>query len=168
MALRGTVDTMSVADLLEWLDRRALSGTLTLTRGTVARCFQVAAGSITLARSSEQRVLLGRLLVERGLLRPSDLERALRAGRESGTRLGRVLTLIGLVDEGQIREILRDKIQRMIGDALTWTDGHFVFDTDSVGQQPMVRSSLALREVLTGGRGAHMQIDAAHGAPLAR
>src|SRR4051794_27053157 len=99
MPLRGTIETMSVGDLLGWLDRRAASGSLTLTRGGVVRRFQLDAGTITLASSSEQRALLGRLLVERGLLAPAQLERALRAGRETGTHLGRVLSSAGMVTE---------------------------------------------------------------------
>src|ERR1043165_5469262 len=103
MALRGSIDTMSVADLLDWMDRRAVSGTLTLTRGAVARRFCVAAGAITMGASSEQRILFGRLLMIRGLIRPTELERALQAGRETRTRLGRVLTLIGLIDEAEVQ-----------------------------------------------------------------
>jgi hypothetical protein len=163
MALRGTIDTMSVADLLDWMDRRAASGVLTLTRATVARRFQISAGAITLASSSEQRVLLGRLLMERKLIRPTELERALRIGRETGTRLGRVLTLIELVSEEKIRELLREKIQAMIANALGWTDGRFVFDDNAEAQQPMVRLSLALRDVLIGARRSPAEIALAGG-----
>jgi len=163
MALRGTIDTMSVADLLDWMNRRAVSGLLTLTRGPVVRQFQVAAGFITLASSSEQRVLLGRLLMERGLLGPADLEKALRAGRETGTRLGRVLTLVGLVGEPEICELLREKIQSMIADALGWIDGRFVFDDAADAQQPMVRLSLSLREVLDVARRTPAEIALATG-----
>jgi hypothetical protein len=156
MSLRGRIETMPVGDLLDWLNRRLATGNLTLTRGPVVRRFHIDGGTITLASSSEQRVLLGRLLVDRGLLAPVELERALRAGRETGTRLGRVLTLVGLVPEADIQGLLCEKVHAMLADALGWTDGRFVFD-DGVPPQhgrPMVRISIKLCDALRGARSA--------------
>jgi hypothetical protein len=151
MSLRGTIETMPVGDLLDWLDRRQASGSLTLSRGSVVRRFHIDGGTITLASSSEQRVLLGKLLVERGLLAPAELERAIRAGRETGTRLGRVLTLIGLVPEAEIHALLCQKVRAMLTDALAWTDGRFVFDDAATDlAHPMVNISINLGDALQG------------------
>lgn len=165
MSLRGNIQTMPVGDLLDWLNRRKASGSLTLTRGPVARRFYIDAGTITLASSSEQRVLLGKMLVERGLLAPTELERALRAGRETGTRLGRVLTLIGLVPEAEVHALLCEKVQSMLTDALGWTDGRFVFeDRPSVKQaDPMVKIAIKLHDALGDARRAPADLALAPG-----
>jgi hypothetical protein len=156
MSLRGDFQTMSVGDLLDWLNRRKATGSLTLSRGPVVRRFHIDAGTITLASSSEQRVLLGKMLVDRGLLHPTELDRALRAGRETGTRLGRVLTLVGLVPEPEVHALLCEKVQSMLTDALGWTDGRFVFEDRPAAQQahPMVKISIKLRDALSGARSA--------------
>jgi type IV pilus assembly protein PilB len=57
------------------------------------------------AEPSPQRVL-GALLVEEGVLRPSELERALAAQRETGERLGEALVRLGAVDEDRIGRAL--------------------------------------------------------------
>ncbi len=146
---------MSVGDLMSWLDRRMACGTLTLTRGMTVRRFHIDSGYVTLASSSEQRALLGRLLVERGLLQPADLERALRAGRETGARLGRVLTLVGLVPEEEMCRLLTEKVRLMVADALSWTDGRFVFDdAPTTKGKPVVPISVNLRDALHDARTA--------------
>jgi hypothetical protein len=146
---------MPVGDLLEWLDRRLASGSLTLVRGTTIRKFQVESGRVTLAYSTEQKHMLGRLLIDRGLVSEPDLERALRAGQETGTRLGRVLTLVGAVPEETVRDLLRQKIQNLVAEALAWTDGRFVFE-DGPGPKgrPLVPVTLRIRDALKAARAA--------------
>lgn len=154
MALRGSLSTMSVGDLFDWLDRRMACGVLTLTRGMVVRRFHIDAGYVTLASSSEQRALLGQILVDRGLLKPAELERALRAGRETGTRLGRVLTLVGIVPEAEMQALLAEKVRRLLADALAWTDGRFVFDDGAAPSRtrPVVPISINLRDAVLAAR----------------
>jgi hypothetical protein len=152
MSVRGSLQTMPVGDLLEWLNRRRATGSLTLARGPVVRRFLVEAGTITQASTSEPVGLLGKLLVERGLLRPAELERALRTGRETGTRLGRVLTLLGLVAESELGALLAERARTMLSESLSWTDGRFVFEDRAAAppRYPMVRISVRLRDALNG------------------
>ena len=150
---------MPVGDLLDWLNGRLACGTLTLTRGMIVRRFHIDSGYVTLASSTEQRVLLGQLLVERGLLKPEELERALRAGRETGTRLGRVLTLVGLVPEAEMQALLAEKVHAMLADALAWTDGRFVFDDGHTPRvRPLVSISVNLKDAIRAARSAPAEL----------
>ncbi|RMG95941.1 MAG: type II/IV secretion system protein, partial [Candidatus Dadabacteria bacterium] len=53
---------------------------------------------------------LGELLVERGLIRPEDLERALSAQRETGRPLGEVLAEQGVLTEQAVRWALAEQM----------------------------------------------------------
>ena len=54
--------------------------------------------------------LLGELLVERGAVRPADLERALELQAAMGGRLGQLLVRIGALSEDQLLEVLSGQL----------------------------------------------------------
>ena len=61
-------------------------------------------------QSESVPIRLGERLIERGLLSPRDLERALAAQREMGGYLGQVLIRLGLVGEGQFYKVLAEHL----------------------------------------------------------
>jgi hypothetical protein len=80
------------------------------------------------ASSSEEETLLGRLLVERGLIDDAQLASALTARGSSRARLGKALIEEGLVSAKDLAKVLAEKVQLLVEDALGWTDGRFFFD----------------------------------------
>src|SRR5687767_6876708 len=130
MALEGDLRTMPVRELLGWLAERKATGQLSLSRGMVARRFHLRAGRVNLASSTEEASLLGRLLVEAGLLDEKRLQQVLgsRSSAASRARLGKTLVEAGLVSAADIARVLASKVERLLSDALTWTDGAFHFD----------------------------------------
>jgi len=133
MALEGDVGTFPLDDLFAWLARRRASGVLTLTRGMSIRRFHLRAGQVRLVSSSEQEMLLGQLLIERQLLGPQALAKALAARGRSRARLGRLLMRGGLVTRRELRAILAEKVRRLLADALTWRDGRFLYEAPRPG-----------------------------------
>jgi hypothetical protein len=136
MALEGDVETFPLGDLLAWLVGRRATGVLTLTRGMTIRRFHLRDAQIRLVSSSEQEMLLGQLLVERQLLGPEALEKAL-AGRGRGrsrARLGRLLMREGLVAPEVLNDILAEKVRRLLADALTWSEGRFFYEAGDAAQ----------------------------------
>src|SRR5688572_25072833 len=55
MSLRGSLDTMAMEDVLDWMDRRFVCGVLTVERGTQVRTFQLDSGYLTGSGSSDPR-----------------------------------------------------------------------------------------------------------------
>lgn len=132
MAFEGDVETFPLGDVFAWLTKNRATGILTLSRGMTIRRFHLRAGQIRLVSSSEQEMLLGHLLVERKLVTPEGLANALSSRGQSRARLGRVLMRGGLVAPKQLREILEEKVRRLLGDALTWSEGRFLFQAPEV------------------------------------
>jgi len=128
MALQGDVETLGVHELFAWLAERQASGQLSLGRGMVARRFHLRAGKVVLASSTEQDSLLGQRLLERGLLKKHQLSAVLLLRHDSGERLGQTLHASGYVSEAALRRVLSDKIEELLVDTLTWTEGRFFFD----------------------------------------
>jgi hypothetical protein len=128
MALEGDVATLPVRELLALLARTRASGRLSVSRGMEARRFHLNAGRVILASSSEANQLLGKLLVDRGLLDQAQLARALKSRTGPEARLGRTLSKAGLVPASALAQVLADKIEHLLTDLLTWHDGQFLFE----------------------------------------
>jgi len=116
---------MAMEDLLDWLDRRFVCGSLTLERGSLVRTFQIDSGYLTAAGSSDPNEHLGRILVARGLCSEAQLAEAFRVRGDTGVALGKVLLMVGAVEEAVLREVLEEKIREAVADALSWQDGGF-------------------------------------------
>lgn len=150
MALQGDLQTVPLRDVLGWLSVRRASGTLSLSRGRVARRFQLRGGRVMLSTSTEEEMLLGRLLMARGLIDGEQLQQALAAGGGVRPRLGTALIRAGLVSADDLRGVLTDKVRRLLLDALAWRDGGFYFDdTPPAPRRPTVSAIVGLTDVLT-------------------
>jgi hypothetical protein len=136
MALEGDVTTFPLGDLLAWLAGRGATGVLSLTRGLTTRRFHLRTGQVRLVSSSEQEMLLGHLLVEHNLVDADALARALAGRGRSRARLGRLLARGGLVTAPQLQAILREKVRRLLADALTWPEGRFFYEATEALRDP--------------------------------
>lgn len=149
MALQGDLRTVPLRDVLAWLSLRRASGTLSLSRGRVARRFQLRRGHVMLSTSTEEDMMLGRLLIARGLIRADQLQAALAAPDGVRPRLGTTLIRAGLVSADDLRSVLTDKVRRLLRDALSWTDGAFYFDDrQAAPPRPAVAAVVGLADVL--------------------
>lgn len=149
MALQGDVSTIPVRELLGWLAKRRATGTLSLSRGMMVWRFQLRLGRVEMASSAARDTMLGRLLVERGLIDEKQLAGALERGRRTGSRLGRILTREGLVTPEALSQVLTRKMEGLLSDALSWTEGRFYFDDESrPGRRPAVRTAVDVEEMI--------------------
>lgn len=139
MALQGDLTTLPVRQLLTWLAEGQVSGQLSLSQGMVVRRFHLRGGKVVLASSSEEPNLLGRLLVDRGLVSQAKLDEVLggRGGRgRRRPRLGKALAEAGLVSPTVLGRVLAEKVERLLTGALTWTEGTFYFDDAAPARRP--------------------------------
>jgi hypothetical protein len=149
MALQGDVSTIPVRELLGWLARRRATGTLSLSRGMEAWRFQLRSGRLEMASSAARETMLGRLLVERGLIDERQLASALARGRISRARLGRTLTRAGLISAEELSRVLMRKMEGLLEEALSWTDGRFFFDDDAgPARRPAVPTDVDVEAVI--------------------
>jgi hypothetical protein len=154
MPLEGDLKQWAVAELLGWLARRRATGQLTITQGMVARRFHLRNGRVMLASSTEEGHLLGRMLIEEGLIEETHLAGVLGSRSESMTRarLGKELVEAGLVSADDIALTLTRKVHRLLADALTWRAGRFHFDeAEPVRRRAAVSTTVDLAEFLGNG-----------------
>lgn len=139
--IAGDLDSFALLDLLEFLRLQNKSGALVLTSAVGAGVIRMAAGRVTSA-TSPATPRLGRLLLERGLVAPLELERALcsqalTAGlTEEPAAIGAVLLRRGLVSREGLREVLLEQCLGALAELSAWRDGTFSFLLERSPSEP--------------------------------
>ncbi|HEX9290782.1 MAG TPA: DUF4388 domain-containing protein [Anaeromyxobacteraceae bacterium] len=126
--LMGTFALMPLQDLVEFLARRKASASLTCERGTIRKTLHLVEGVAVGASSNDPREFLGQLLMNFGHISEEQLTKAFETQEETKVRLGKVLTMVGLVTPEVIRDTLAIKIRETLLDAFVWDSGVFRVD----------------------------------------
>lgn len=119
---------MPLEELLDWVDRRFVCGTMTVERAQTIRTFHFDSGYVTGASSNDPGEYLGQLLMTRGFITEAQLSDAFKVQSDTGVLLGKILLMIGAVGENELRQVLEEKIREALFDALSWAEGAFQFE----------------------------------------
>src|SRR5262245_41282059 len=127
MAIQGTLKTMSLPDLLQFLAAGRKSGTLKFDRGKITKQVYFRNGLIVGSKSNDQREYLGQVLLHYGKVDDAQLKAAREVQRTSGAKLGEVLVQQGFLTEQEVLDILKTRTLDAIYDLFVWTEGDFEF-----------------------------------------
>ena len=127
MAIQGTLQTMSLTDLLQFLAAGRKSGTLKFDHGKITKQVYFRNGLIVGSKSNDPREYLGQVLLHYGKVNDSQLKAARKLQRTSGAKLGEVLVEQGYLTENEVLDILKTRTLDAIYDLFVWTDGDFEF-----------------------------------------
>ena len=127
MAIQGTLQTMSLTDLLQFLAAGRKSGTLKFDQGKITKQVYFKKGMIVGSKSNDPREYLGQVLLHYGKVDEIQLKIARELQRTSGAKLGEVLVQQGFLGEDEVLEILKTRTLDAIYDLFVWTEGDFEF-----------------------------------------
>src|ERR1700752_1909815 len=130
MAIQGTLKTMSLVDLLQFLAAGRKSGTLKFDHGKITKQVYFKKGLIVGSKSNDPREYLGQVLLHYGKVDEAQLKAAREVQRTSGAKLGEVLVEQGFLTEDEVLGILKTRTLDAIYDLFVWTDGDFEFYDD--------------------------------------
>src|SRR5215216_2385325 len=130
MAIQGTLQTMSLVDLLQFLATGRKSGTLKFDQGKITKQIYFKNGMIVGSKSNDPREYLGQVLLHYGKVDDLQLKIARELQRTSGGKLGEVLVEQGFLTEEEVLGILKTRTLDAIYDLFVWTDGDFEFYDD--------------------------------------
>ena len=142
MAITGNLQTMQLAELLQWLSQGQKTGTLVIDDGAVEKRIYFRAGRIISSSSSDPREYLGEFLVRHGHIEVEALNEAVRRQEETGMLLGKILVSAGQISEDDLQPLLQIKTREAIYDLFTWTEGRFEFLDDQLPEKLMVPTEL--------------------------
>jgi len=127
MAIHGTLKTMSLTDLLQFLAAGRKTGTLKFDRDKITKQIFFQNGLIAGSKSNDPREYLGQLLLHYGKLDEHQLQVAREVQRKSGGKLGEVVVAQGFLSESDVLEVLKTQTLDAIYDLFVWDEGDFEF-----------------------------------------
>jgi len=135
MPIVGTLATMSISDLLQWLGNSTSTGVLTLERNKVSKRFIFRDGRIIACSTDEPSELLGHFLVSRGKISEETLRMALGRQEQSGGHLGAILVEKGALTSEDLTRLLSAKTEETIFSLFDIEDAVFRFEDSDVSQE---------------------------------
>ena len=125
--MQGQLGEKLLPNLIRELAQQNSSGLLRLSRGKVIKAIFFEDGAPTFAISNITTEQLDHKLVKEGLLSFEVIEQAKQRG-EKTNRLGPVLVEMGLLEDAQMRKLVRDQAMGIILSLFEWTEGDYAFD----------------------------------------
>ena len=151
MAFEGNLETMTVADLLQWAANGRQTGTIRITRADLTKRIFIQNGVIVSCTSTDPREFLGHFLVSHGLIDEGDLQIGMSDQERTGDLLGQVLVERGFLTSEQLTDALRLKAEEAIFDLFTWNQGEFLFVEDELPSFELVPISLGVQGLVLEG-----------------
>jgi hypothetical protein len=127
MPITGNLETMNLAELLQWLANNRQTGTLIISNGAVEKRIYLQSGDILSSSSSDPKRLLGHFLVSKGVISEETLAQAMAVQEQQGGLLGEILVEGGAIDQEILDRMLRLNAEENICDLFAWEQGSFEF-----------------------------------------
>lgn len=143
MGLKGNLATIILPDVLQWLSTSQKTGILHVrgAQGVTKKVF-FKAGVVVSSASSDPREYLGQFLISRGYLTEEQLNKAMETQLKTGIMLGRILLMIGVLEEHELQAMLQLKAEENLYDLFLWEEGEFAFEDLPAIEDGMVQANL--------------------------
>ena len=151
MGIHGTLNTMSVSDLLQFLAAGRKTGTLKLGRGSIFKEIFLEDGLIVGSSSNDPREYLGQVMLHYGKIEEPQLQAAMEIQRQAGGKLGRILSAHGFVSESDVLDVLRTRTLEIIYDLFIWEEAHFEFYDNEPLPDDLIRIRVEAQAVVMDG-----------------
>ncbi|MGE4619405.1 MAG: DUF4388 domain-containing protein [Planctomycetota bacterium] len=132
-SLNGHLEHFGLQELLQTLANGARTGTLQITRDHENVSIVFETGHITFVRNgSASQIRLRSILRRSDLVSEVDLNQARQDQEETGMLLGRALLERGVINDNQLSQALRLKVEEELFDLFLWEHGTFEFFPDLI------------------------------------
>jgi len=154
MGLYGNLSTMSVGELLRWVDGGRKTGTLEVERDKIVKRITFESGRVASCSSNDPTTLMGQFLLSRGKITRELLSQAMsRQGGAPGrpANLGQILLEMDAITQADRDSFVLAKIEETIYGLFDWDDAVFRFYTDALADPNAVEASVGIDEILRRG-----------------
>lgn len=130
MALEGTLEDFSLADIFQLIGIQRKTGVLTLRRPDETIIVKFYGGQVIGADSSPKKLedRLGKVLVKTGLISFDQLKEALNHQQKTLQKIGFILVDHNYLSREQLKEALQIQIVQMVYRLFRWHSGEYYFD----------------------------------------
>jgi len=151
MPLVGTLNTMPLADLLQWAGSSRRTGTLHVELDKIVKEIHFRDGEIVGCSTDDPPEFLGQFLIGRGRITERQLLEGLAAQEASGKHLGAILVERGALRAEELSSHLTAKAEETILSLFDWPEARFRFEDGASPETQAFPVSLRVEEVLLRG-----------------
>src|SRR5687767_941231 len=151
MSISGNLETMELAELLQWVASSGKTGTLVIGRADVQKRIFFGDGRIIATGSTDPKEQLGHFLVSHGYITETELVEAVTQQESTGMLLGKILVTRGRISEQELQHLLLLKAQEGIFDMFSWESGEFRFVERETLESGMIPIALEVARVVLQG-----------------
>lgn len=140
--LKGNINVMAFADILQWISQGTKTGTLEINGNKVTKeiCFDK--GNIIATSSSNPREYLGQFLISYGKITEAGLKDVLDEQEKSEHMLGWILVKENILSENEMKLFLKLKAEESLYDIFLWDEGEFQFIENKILTKDYIKISL--------------------------
>ena len=142
---------MAVSDLLQFLAAGRKTGVLKFARSGIVKQIFLENGTIVGSASNDPKEFIGQVLLHYGKISEQQLREAMETHRESGDRLGAILSARGSVSQADIMYVLRTRTLEIIYDLFIWEEAQFEFFDGEPLPPDMIRINVDATNVIMDG-----------------
>ncbi len=128
MPLYGTLKSMPLTDLLQWLGNARVTGSLRVERDRVSKSIHFHEGSVVGCSSDDPAQRIGQYLLNRGQIDEEQLREALHLQEVNGQHLGSLLVELGALTAEQLAMLLEAQAEETVHSLFDWDDAAFRFE----------------------------------------
>jgi len=151
MPLFGTLESMPLPDLLQWLGNARRTGTLQIERNKISKSISFKDGEVVGCSSDDPPERLGHFLLSRGKITEEQLRVALARQEECRQHLGMILVEMNVLSPDELSTHLEAKAEETIYSLFDWDDAVFRFDSSLHDEANIFPIGLRVEDVLLRG-----------------
>jgi len=152
MGIAGNLATMSVVDLLQFLETGQKSGVLRVSRESVTKEIFLENGFIIGSTSTDPKEYFGQFLLHYGKIDEPQLRLALENQRQQRqVPLGKILLSMGVFNETEMMELLRLRALEIMYELFLWEQADFEFEDKASPPNNLIRIEIKPTNVIMEG-----------------
>jgi hypothetical protein len=151
MVLYGNFDTMSIRELLRWIDAGKKSGTLEVERRKSVKRISLREGRVVGCSSNAPATLMGQFLLSCGAITEKTLGEGLRRHSDSKINLGQILLDMNAITREDLDRFVDAKVEETVYGLFDWPDADFRFHSAILPDENAVSVDLEVSEILRRG-----------------
>lgn len=151
MGLSGTLHTFPLGELLQWMGSAGKTGILAVRGERYTKRLFFKGGVIVSTTSDDPTEHLGQFLLSHGRITEEDLRKGLETQVRTKVLLGRILIMVGVISEEELRGLLAMKAEETIFSLFFLEDAHFEFTDEGLPRDLHVTITLQVQDVLLKG-----------------
>jgi len=148
---RGDLSQTALPEILYTIDRFQVPGVIEASRDGVVKQVYIKEGNVVHATSTDRADSLGSYLQRSGVLSPEVFLETMRERERTNKRYGVLLIERGLLSPSEVYRAIRKQIEGIVWSLFYWQEGSVIFSIGEFREPDSVRIQLPMRQVILQG-----------------